>query len=167
MMSLGRFVFQMALRAEREENVGLRDNAWRRQYFRLIKSEDNHHPQEMSVEPQSDFKSRRKEVILGFLSSTIPNEPADTLDLEAQNLSRLFTTWKEANPNDCIRRSINYSDLERTSLSLLLIAQSAKFDAEDPLDLELADGLLTHYFRVARIVRTAHKLAQLQTASSF
>jgi len=104
---------------------------------------------------------------LDFLTSGIAKEPVDDLDSKAQNLNRLFAVWKEADPNDYIRRSVNYSDLERTSLNLLLIAQKAKFDAEDPLDLELADGLLTDYFRVARIVRTAHKLAQLQTASSF
>src|SRR3990167_7395733 len=105
MMSLGRFVSQMALRAETEKNVGLHGNAWRRQYFRLIKS-DNHHPQEVLKESQVDFESRREEVILDFLSSRIPHEPVDGLDEEAQKLSRLFSDWKEAVSNDYIRRSI-------------------------------------------------------------
>ena len=166
-MSLGRFVSQMALRAETEKNVGLHGNAWRRQYFRLIKS-DNHHPQEVLKESQVDFESRREEVILDFLNSRIPHEPVVDLDSEAQNLSRLFVIWKKANPYDSTIRSINYSDLERVAVGLLLFAQKAKFEAaDDPLDLELADGLLTYYFRVARVVGSARKLAQFSSASSF
>jgi len=148
--------------------VGERDkgvNTTRHRHLRLIQFDRPSFPQ--VTETPFDFKERREELILDFLTSGIAKEPVDDLDSKAQNLNRLFAVWKEADPNDYIRRSVNYSDLERTSLNLLLIAQKAKFDAEDPLDLELADGLLTHYFRVARIVRTAHKLAQLQTASSF
>ena len=145
------------------------DAAARRPHFRIIES-DNLPQQEIPAEPQVDWETTREETVLGFLEGEgrIPHEPVDDLDEEAQNLSRLFTTWKKANPYDPIKRSINYSDLERVTVGLLLLAQKVKFEAEDdPLDLEFADRLLTYYFRVARIVRTAHKLAQLQTASSF